>query len=86
MIDQENQGVSAARNAGLQSANAEYVCFMDPDDFYPDDKVLEDLYEEAKNHNAFICGGSFSRYNDKTREKQYNLMDFTNSIHFQKMQ
>lgn len=69
VIDQKNQGVSAARNAGLQSADAEYVCFMDPDDFYPDDRVLEDLYEGAKDHNTLICGGSFSRYNDKTKEK-----------------
>lgn len=76
VIDQVNQGVSAARNKGLQSANAEYVCFMDPDDFYPDDKVLEDLYEEAKNHNALICGGSFSRYNDKTREKTVQFDGF----------
>ena len=28
VIDQENQGVSAARNAGLKSSDAEYVCFI----------------------------------------------------------
>ena len=76
VIDQKNQGVWAARNVGILSANAEYVCFMDPDDFYPDNKVLEDLYEGAKAHNALICGGSFSIYNDITKEKTVEFNGF----------
>lgn len=33
LIDQENKGVSAARNAGLQVAKGEYILFVDADDF-----------------------------------------------------
>lgn len=33
LIDQENQGVSMARNKGLEHANGKYILFADPDDY-----------------------------------------------------
>lgn len=59
IINQKNQGVAVARNAGLDFANAEFVCFMDPDDFYPSNDVLEFLYQKAVKNRAEICGGSW---------------------------
>lgn len=41
-IHQENRGVSAARNAGLDIARGEYVGFVDPDDW-----VEPEMYEVA---------------------------------------
>lgn len=33
IIQQENKGVSAARNAGLKQAKGDYICFVDSDDY-----------------------------------------------------
>lgn len=49
VIHQQNSGVSAARNAGLETAEGEYVFFLDSDDILPSDS-LERLLTE-------ICPG-----------------------------
>lgn len=43
VIHQENSGVSAARNRGLETARSEYVMFLDSDDYLTGD-CLETLY------------------------------------------
>ena len=60
VLDQENLGVSAARNNGIKKALGNFICFMDPDDYYPNNTVLEKLYEACIQNGASICGGSFS--------------------------
>ena len=47
VINQENKGVSAARNAGLDVAQGEYICFIDSDD-YVHPQLLEFLLEAAE--------------------------------------
>lgn len=57
---QSNIGVGATRNKGIDMAHGQFVIFMDPDDYYPSDDVLETLYDNAVNNNVLISGGSFS--------------------------
>ena len=69
IIDQENQGAGEARNTGIREARGEYVAFIDPDDRYYNFKALETLYNKAKDNDALICGGCFSRYYEESGEE-----------------
>lgn len=57
VIHQENSGVSAARNLGLDMATGDAVIFIDPDD-YIDLTMMEDMIKALKKNSAdvVICG------------------------------
>lgn len=65
VIDQKNQGVGKTRNNGINHSNGEFIAFMDPDDYYPKDNILETLYNNAIENNVLICGGSFCSFNNE---------------------
>lgn len=51
VIHKENGGVSSARNAGLDGAQGEYICFVDADDWL-EAEAMDVLYRSAKENNA----------------------------------
>lgn len=68
LINQKNQGVAIARNNGIKEAKGEFIAFLDPDDFYPENDVLETLYNKATENNVLIAGGSIWDLNVYTGE------------------
>lgn len=51
VIDQQNQGVSGARNEGLKIATGEYIGFIDPDDWI-EPTMFEQMYNSIISNNA----------------------------------
>lgn len=62
VIPQTNQGVAVARNNGINQATGEFLYFLDPDDWLPDNDTFADLYKAAKDNNVLVCGGSFEEH------------------------
>jgi glycosyltransferase involved in cell wall biosynthesis len=63
IINQPNQGVSIARNAGLSKATGEYIYFVDPDDVLIDN-CLSVLVSNLKGTNVDILMADYMRFND----------------------
>lgn len=54
VINQENKGLSEARNSGLKIAKGEYILFLDSDDFYYKNSSLEEVYNRIKSDKSDV--------------------------------
>lgn len=55
----ENRGVSAARNLGIRGASADWICFVDSDDWVEGD-YLETLFiRRPQNNKSLVCQGLY---------------------------
>lgn len=67
IIDQENQGISAARNNGIDIATGEYIGFVDSDDYVKYD-MFEKLYNKIEKSKSDIVVCNYQKYFMKSEE------------------
>lgn len=89
IISTENKGLSSARNLGIEVARAEYICFIDSDDFIATEYV-EKLLNQLLLSNADIVMCNFYSYQDgevifdgKTRifDETFGAYDFLERVY-----
>lgn len=71
IIDQDNQGVSRARNCGLSAANGQYIFFADADDYLSPDS-LEVLYQAILPGYDFTFGNHVPQWKDGKVIRQWH--------------
>ena len=60
LLEQENKGVAAARNLGVEKATGKYLTFVDGDDYLQED-YIEKMYSLAEKEtlDMVICGQTY---------------------------
>lgn len=63
IIDKQNEGVSVARNIGIENALGDYLCFVDGDDYFLNDSIHK-LLNQCKLNNLDIIRGQYTIVNE----------------------
>lgn len=73
VLHQTNQGASVARNRGINISNGEYITFLDCDDYWLENTVLEKIAHRLKETNADVLSFNFC----KVREHELGMSYFS---------
>lgn len=72
LVKKQNAGVAAARNTGIAIASGSFICYLDSDDLWPENKL--ELFKQAidRNPEASLVFSDFHKHNVKL-PKPYDL-------------
>lgn len=74
IFHQDNQGISEARNKGVQHSGGEYIIFIDPDDWVEDDftQTLQEMYQiDRKKEIVDVLAYNFSLVSNISESNRY---------------
>lgn len=69
-VEQKNQGLSEARNTGMEYAHGKYIAFLDGDDLLPKDALLK-LYRKAEDTCADMVAGNVVTFGERQNANDY---------------
>ena len=79
LITQPHSGIALARNKGRYLTRGEYIIFMNSNDYAKTD-MLDNLYQNAKEHESDIVLFSYTSFNPQTMEffdEEFPLKEFS---------
>ena len=70
-ISQQNQGVSSARNTGIKNSSHEWICFLDSDDIWEQEKLEHQInFHKINQHILFSHTNELWLFNNKEVKKK----------------
>ena len=69
LIEQENSGVSSARNSGIKAAEGKFVFFIDSDDWI-EEKLLEDMVDFFEKNSLELVTAKIIENNSTKLQKK----------------
>ena len=78
ILNQKNSGVSFARNKGLDTAQGQYICFVDSDD-YISQEFVEKMYKQVSTNKADLAICNINNVSNKGIKSQ-NSLSYKNNI------
>lgn len=79
VIHQENGGLSAARNTGISNAQGDYILFLDSDDWWENDRVLEAIAEQLFRTPVDVLSFNYRKSFDGMPQSTYFPQDLASS-------
>jgi glycosyltransferase EpsH len=64
LINQENQGLSGARNTGIKASQGEFLMFLDPDDWIEEDTCEKAIKHQQETQADVVMWGYLKEYAD----------------------